>query len=99
VRFGLPPLNERADAAADLSGCIDPTYLDDPQDPIALPALDLDDDRIIANAGQTTSQPELFAALGIDMPLRGGDLDRHRASLRAFVDRARRLGVARPKTR
>jgi phospholipase C len=99
LRFGLEPLNERAEAASDLSSCIDPAYLDDPQDPIALPPLDLDDDRIMANAGQTTSQPELFAAAGIELPLQGDQLARHRASLRAFVDRARRLGVARPKTR
>ena len=99
LRFGMAPLNDRAEAAADLSSCIDPEYLADPQDPIVLPALDLDDEKIMANAGQTTSQPELFDAVGIEVPLQGEQLARHRASLRASIDRARRLGVAKPRKR
>jgi phospholipase C len=99
LRFGFAQLNERAEAAADLSPCIDPAFIDDPQDPVALPPLDLDDDRILAQAGQTTSQPELFDALGIDVPLRGDQLARHRASLKALIARARELGVARPRAR
>ena len=37
VRWGLEPLNARVTATNDLSGCIDPAFIDAPQPPIALP--------------------------------------------------------------
>jgi phospholipase C len=41
-RFGLPPLNPRAAAAADLSSCIDPQRLDAPLPPPQLPMVEID---------------------------------------------------------
>ncbi|WP_052556493.1 alkaline phosphatase family protein [Enhygromyxa salina] len=39
ARWGLPPLNERVAATADLSSCIDPDLIDNPRPPISLPVI------------------------------------------------------------
>jgi phospholipase C len=41
VRYGLPTLNQRIAAANDLSACIHPDYLTDPQPPVTLPVLNI----------------------------------------------------------
>jgi phospholipase C len=97
LRFGFPQLNDRADAAADLSSCIDPAFVDDPQPPVSLPQMALNDDEILEQAGRITSQPELFEAAGIEVPLRGEHLAQERRSLQALIDRGRKLGVVRPR--
>jgi phospholipase C len=40
-RFALPPLNDRVAATTDLSVCIDPAFLSDPQPPVELPPVEL----------------------------------------------------------
>lgn len=41
TKWTLPPLNQRVMAANDLSSCISPEFLDDPQAPIPLPQLEV----------------------------------------------------------
>lgn len=66
-RFGLTPLNQRAAAAADLSSCIDPALIGDPQPGPVLPpppAIDLrrlrEVDAELRAAGRPTSHTELW---------------------------------------
>ena len=66
-RFDLQPLNDRHAQVNDLSSCIDPAYLDDPQPPAALPKIEASIAKLTARVGKTTSQPELFAAAGVTL--------------------------------
>lgn len=93
-RFGLPPLNARMAATADLSSCIDPDFVEDPQPPIRLPALMIKESDALAGLGDVTSQPELFEAIGIPVPLRGADRERHRQGVLRLLAEAELLGVA-----
>ena len=94
-KYGFDEMNTRAAAANDVSVCINPDYLDDPQPPIDLPKITIDFDEAMASAGQTTSQHELFDALGIEVPLRGAKLEKARAIMKKRLERAERLGVVR----
>jgi phospholipase C len=61
-RFGLEPLNERVTATNDLSSCIDPTFLDDPQPPSPLPPMRVKRPRPRAIASdEAVAQKELVA--------------------------------------
>lgn len=63
-RFGLPPLNPRAAAAADLSSCIDPLRLDAPLPPPRLPIVEISAQRLAARqAIATAGHDELVAAV------------------------------------
>ncbi|MCX4240374.1 alkaline phosphatase family protein [Paraliomyxa miuraensis] len=93
VRFGLPPLNARAAAAADVSSCIEPAFVDDPQPPIVLPMLRVRDSELLARVGDTTSQPELMEAVGIPMPLSPERRAQHRAIVERLLQTAERYGV------
>jgi len=62
-RFGLPWLNERHEKAADLSSCIHPDYVDDPQPPPKIRPLTVSIAEMLQGGGEKTSQEELFAAL------------------------------------
>jgi phospholipase C len=63
-RFGLPPLNPRAAAAADLSSCIDPLRLDTPLPPPQLPMVEISAQRLDAlQAAPTAGHADLAAAL------------------------------------
>ncbi|MCA9655956.1 MAG: alkaline phosphatase family protein [Myxococcales bacterium] len=95
LRFGLPPLNARAATAANLSPCIDPAFVDDPQPPAAVPQIELSDSEIFARAGHTTSQPEIMAAAGITLPLSDAERQRHRATMERLLAQAERHGVLR----
>jgi len=93
MRFGLPQLNARAEAAADVSDCIDPAFVKHPQPPISLPKLALNEEKALADAGRSTSQPEVCEGVGIELPLRGEHLAQQRAAVQASLDRARKYGV------
>jgi phospholipase C len=60
-KWGLDPLTSRVDAAADLSSCIDPSFVDDPQPPAQLPMMIVR--RPQPNLAQSSgkSHDELFA--------------------------------------
>lgn len=60
VRFGLPALNARADAAADLSCCIDPAALASPRPAPALPPAPFDLQRLRAPRPARLAHPEMW---------------------------------------
>ena len=93
TRFGLAPLNQRHAEANDLSCCIDPALLDDPQPPAPLPKIDASIAKLTARVGRTTSQPELFAAAGVtlDEAYRQRVVD----DTVRLLERAEALGVVR----
>lgn len=92
-RFGIAPLNERMANAADVSSCIHPDYIDDPQPGPPVPLIDASISNILADVGHTTSQEELFLAAGVtlDEPFRR----KVQADTLALLMRAQKLGVVR----
>ncbi len=92
-RFGIVPLNERMAKAADVSSCIHPDYIDDPQPGPPVPLIDASIAEILADVGRTTSQEELFLAAGVtlDEPFRR----KVQADTLALLMRAQKLGVVR----
>ncbi len=91
-RFGLPWLNERHEKAPDLSGCIHPDYIDDPQPPPKIRPLTVSVAAMLQGVGEKTSQEELFAALGVELD------EKFRREVQAstlrLLKRAESLGVA-----
>jgi len=92
-RFGLVPLNERMATATDLSVCINPDYIDDPQPGPDVPRVDVSVSSVLADVGHTTSQEELFLAAGTQLD--ETHRQRVRAATLALLKRAEKLGVAR----
>lgn len=92
-RFGIAPLNERMAKAADLSSCIHPDYIDNPQPGPPVPLIDASISEILADVGRSTSQEELFLAAGValDEPFRR----KVQADTLDLLMRAQRLRVAR----
>lgn len=92
-RFGIAPLNERMATARDVSSCIHPGYLTDPQPGPPVPLVDASVSQILAGVGHTTSQEELFLAAGVtlDEPFRR----KVQAETVNLLRVAQRLGVAR----
>ncbi|MCE9575477.1 MAG: alkaline phosphatase family protein [Deltaproteobacteria bacterium] len=94
-RFGLAPLNARAEAAADLSSVLDPRRVDDPAPPLVLPPVPLSR-RALAARPEVATHGELAAAID-GAPLPAG-LDR-RGESAAITARvlgwAERLGAIR----
>ena len=91
-RFGIAPLNQRMADARDVSSCINPAYLTDPQPGPKVPRIKASISQILADVGRTTSQEELFLAAGVtlDEPFRR----KVQADTLALLHRAQRLGVA-----
>ncbi len=96
TRFGIPSLNARAAAASDLSCCIDPALLRDPQGPITLPEIAISLSQLRSRRERGISQPELW-----DVAERGlipRHLDRRAEGpeiARRVLSHAERLGAAR----
>ncbi|WP_437330461.1 alkaline phosphatase family protein [Sorangium sp. So ce381] len=96
ARFDLPSLNARSAGANDLSCCVDPALLRDPQAPILLPAMDISLSRLRSRAESGISQPELWEAA--ERGLIPRHLDRRGegpAIARRVLAHAERLGTAR----
>ncbi len=91
-RFGIAPLNQRMAEAADVSSCINPDYIDDPQPPPPVPLVHASVSTILAQVGRTTSQEELFLAAGVTLD------EAFRKQVQAdtlrLLVRAQKLGVA-----
>jgi phospholipase C len=95
-RFGLDPLNERVAATNDLSSCIHPDLLTDPQPGIVLPEIEIDEGGLIEKLEHVNTQPELWAAAeNGEIPT---ELD-YRSDLvgttRALIRKARDYGLVR----
>jgi phospholipase C len=95
TKFGLEDLNDRMAQAADVTSCIDPELVDNPQPPAPVPMMDIRESDILEGLGDVTSQPELFDAVGIPVPLRGEHRRKHRAQVDRLLREAERRGVAR----
>ncbi|MEZ4380219.1 MAG: alkaline phosphatase family protein [Nannocystaceae bacterium] len=91
-RFGLPWLNERHEQANDLSSCIHPDYVDNPQPAPKITPMVVSESVVLADVGTSTSQEELFAAVGVE--LTDAFREKTRASTRRLLKRAESLGVA-----
>jgi phospholipase C len=98
-RFGLDSLNDRVDASEDLSSAINPEFIDNPQAPIALPEIEVDEDRLIEKLVPVDTQPEMrMLAESGDIP---AELDHRltfKADVRALVHKARDYGIVHPVT-
>ncbi|MFZ6185735.1 alkaline phosphatase family protein [Nannocystis pusilla] len=92
-RFGIAALNDRMATANDVSSCINPEYLSDPQPGPPIPLVDVSIDRITARVGRTTSQHELFDRLGVQLD--ENFRARQVAATLRLLKHAERLGVAR----
>ncbi|WP_437683147.1 alkaline phosphatase family protein [Sorangium sp. So ce131] len=96
TRFGIPSLNARQRGTSDLSCCIDPALLRDPQAPILLPEVNISLSQLRARTEGRISQPELW-----EMAERGlipRHLDRRGEGpqiARRVLAQAERLGAAR----
>ena len=102
-RFGLPVINDRVAATNDLSQCIDPALIDDPQPPPVLPPVNVSW-RDIENWPKVDAHPDIDQAM--ERVRRSGrlstaqlrELDRRDRDLevtRAWLAHAERLGAVR----
>ncbi|MBX7078608.1 MAG: alkaline phosphatase family protein [Nannocystaceae bacterium] len=96
ARFGLSPINDRVAQAPDLSSCIDPAFVDDPQPPIKLPMLQARLRDLLATNGPKHSHPEmreLIAQGKIPIPAHRRHADASRDISMTLISHAQRLGV------
>jgi phospholipase C len=93
-RFGLVPLNERMATAPDLSSCINPDFIDDPQ-----PAPQVPQDRRVglrASSPTSATRPARRSCTSpAGTPVDEAHRQRVRAATLALLKRAEKLGVAR----
>jgi phospholipase C len=98
VKHGLPELNSRVAAANDLSSCIQPAYLEDPQPPVELPLVSVNLNALRPRPASRHEHPEMWdAAERGDIP---AHLDRRaqgEAIMHAVLDWGERLGAVRVK--
>lgn len=92
-RFGIVALNERMAQARDVSSCIHPDYIDNPQPGPPVPLVDVSISDILASVGHTTSQEELFLAAGVTID--ENFKRKVRDDTMKLLLRAQKLGVAR----
>ena len=94
-KFDLEPLTARVAAVSDLSSGIDPRFVDNPQPPIQLPAVELELQREFVHPGRNFGGQVELAQLadrsGIDWR------SRSRLARRAIRENALRLGSIRAK--
>ncbi len=96
ARHGLAPMNERVSATADLSSCINPNYLDDPQPPAQLPKIAARLSELLATRGPKQSHPEmreLIAKGDIPIPAHRRHPGASRDVAMELITQAQRLGV------
>ena len=96
TRFSLPPINERVTATNDLSSCIHPSYLQDPQPPIVLPMIEAKLQDLLATNGPKQSHPELRGMIArgeIPIPENRRHPGASRDIAMSVIAQAQRLGV------
>ncbi|MCC6551723.1 MAG: alkaline phosphatase family protein [Polyangiaceae bacterium] len=97
TRFGIPSLNARVDATNDLSACINPAYIGNPQPPVVMPQMSVSMSALRARfaRGQREVHSEIWDAAERRIPRH---LDRRREGpeiTRRVLEQAERLGVVR----
>ncbi|MDI1443375.1 alkaline phosphatase family protein [Polyangium sp. 6x1] len=95
-KFGMPAWNKRIAAANDLSSCIQPAYLSDPQPAVELPPVDVSMAELMARREHTETHAELREAL--DRGLIPRHLDRRgegMAIAKRVLEAGARLGAVR----
>jgi len=95
-RFGLPALNQRVTATADVSSAINPAYFDDQRPPAPLPQLSVSVSQVLAKRG--TGQEELAALVArgeIPLPADRRHPNASREVALRMLDHASRLGVVK----
>jgi len=96
TRFSLPPINARVTATNDLSSCIDPAYLDDPQPAISLPKIQARLSELLTVRGNNDAHPEMRAMLArgeIPVPAHRRHPEASRDIAMELIGHAQRLGV------
>ena len=95
-KWGLPPLTDRVDQAADLSVAINPLLLDDPQPPAAIPMFSASVSEMLSLRGPSDATlAEMVRAGEVFVPFgRRHDNAGRDAALR-MLDRAAKLGVVK----
>jgi phospholipase C len=96
-RFQLPPLNVRVNETTDLSSCIHPDYLSNPQPPARLPQMVASLEHLL-KPREGTGQAELKELLDrgdIPMPRQHRRVDPGRALKLQLIEQAQRLGVVK----
>lgn len=92
-KWGLEPLNMRVEMTSDLSSCIDPSFVDDPQPPAPLPMMVVRRPTPVTAKTTGSSHDKLFALAarhGHDATTRRAAAD---ASLHAILSWGERLGA------
>ncbi len=97
-KFGLPEMNARAAAVADLASCIDPAKIEQPQPPASLPKLVIDVKKVMAKVGVVSSQEELMVATG-NWPITPEFTERERERIFNLLLRGEALGALELRNR
>jgi phospholipase C len=96
TRFDLAPMNDRVTATADLSSCINPAYVQDPQPPIKLPMIRARLAELLATSGPKTGHPEMRELIAkglIPIPPNRRHPGASRDIAMSLIRNAQRLGV------
>ncbi len=93
-RFGLESLNDRIDSSADFSTAINPDFIDNPQAPINLPEIEIDEERLIEKLLPVDTQPELkLIADSGGIPAELDQRAEFKNDVRGLVHKARDYGL------
>ncbi len=95
VRWNLPPLAPRVTTSTDVSSCIDPNFLGNPQPPIRLPRMTVSIDKLLSRS-HGTGQKELAAMIRdgvIELPAHRRHPNAGREQTLRLLAHAERLGL------
>ena len=95
AKHGLVPLNDRVAATRDLSCCIDPAYIDDPQPPAPIPRLaaSLNDLLAVREDRSHPEMRELVATRAVILPESRQGPEAGRKVAMSLIEHAQRLGA------
>jgi phospholipase C len=98
AKFGLAPLNERVSATNDLTSCIDPELVGNPQPPAAIPMLEVSRKDLFHERHRGPSQHELAEMIAdgrIPLPPDRRHAQASREVAERLLAHAERLGVVK----
>jgi phospholipase C len=97
VKHGLTPMNDRVAASSDLSSCINPAYLGDPQPPVKLPPIEAAlEDLLVQRPPHPDTHKELRQMIAdgtIPIPANRRHPEAGRDIAMELIGHAQRLGV------